>query len=365
MGRFVLIREPDKSGEGHLVGEGRVPKEDVLHKALMHNPRLVPAADLGLGEVATVGYEASLPSAGDADLVLLDEEGRLCLVEVKKAGNPDTRRVIAQLLDYASALWGLSLDEFENRVNRRRLDDHRSLRQFILDELVTAADASEAETEAQTIIDALGETLRTGQFSLVVAAPTIPAGVQRVIEYLNEFGHSIYGLEVSYFEDGNVEAFVPRIAAKPSLGRGLASDSRPKDVIDREKLLAEIRQRSTPESAEAAAAVLDWADGEARLRIRPATQTIAIVTAATGRRLIRLSHGGNIRIGIGALLKWGEGWDDVRANEFRKELASIGLDLDPAKTSLPAAPMAPLADPTRRERFFDLMDEALDALEGS
>jgi hypothetical protein len=65
------------------------------------------------------------------------------------------------------------------------------------------------------------------------------------------------------------------------------------------------------------------------------------------------------------LLKWGEGWDEERTSEFREALADIGLDLDPAKTSLPAAPLAPLADPARRERFFELMSEALDSLDGS
>src|ERR1700684_2924904 len=103
----------------------------------MEHPGLVPAADLGFDRMVTVGFEASLAS-GSADLVLLDARGQLCVVEVKKEGNTDTRRVIAQLLDYASALWGLTLDEFERRVLRSRLgrDDPRTLRGFIREELV-------------------------------------------------------------------------------------------------------------------------------------------------------------------------------------------------------------------------------------
>jgi hypothetical protein len=48
--------------------------------------------------------------------VYLDDRGEICLVEVKKEGNPDTRRVVAQLLDYAAALCGKSLEEFERDV---------------------------------------------------------------------------------------------------------------------------------------------------------------------------------------------------------------------------------------------------------
>jgi RecB family endonuclease NucS len=101
--RFVVIRDEGSDAE-RLVEESAVPTEAVLHEVLMRHPTLIPAADLGFGEVATVGFEVGLAS-GSADLVLLDDEGRLCVVEVKKDNNPDTRRVVAQLLDYATALW--------------------------------------------------------------------------------------------------------------------------------------------------------------------------------------------------------------------------------------------------------------------
>jgi RecB family endonuclease NucS len=98
-----VIRTAD--GGGRLLGESSVPTEAELHGALMEHPALVPATDLGFDRMVAVGFEASLAS-GSADLVLLDARGQLCVVEVKKEGNTDTRRVIAQLLDYASALWG-------------------------------------------------------------------------------------------------------------------------------------------------------------------------------------------------------------------------------------------------------------------
>lgn len=62
-----------------------------------------------------VGRESTFPS-GAADLILVDDRGQVCLVEVKKEGNPDVRRVVAQLLDYAAGLWGKTLLEFEQDV---------------------------------------------------------------------------------------------------------------------------------------------------------------------------------------------------------------------------------------------------------
>jgi hypothetical protein len=199
-----------------------VPTEATLHQVLMRHPELVPTADLGFGRVATVGIEAGLES-GKADLLLLDESGKLCIVEVKKEGNPDTRRVVAQLLDYAAALWGMTIGEFEQRAFRPEPGEQPSgsLAEFIVDRLVTGADDPEAAAE-QTL-HGLGETLRTGDFALVLAAPSIPAGVARVIEYLNARGHSLHGLEMSFFaDDQGTHVFVPRMVVRPSLGGRIA-----------------------------------------------------------------------------------------------------------------------------------------------
>lgn len=214
-----MIRECSGHDE-RLVEESVVPTEAVLHDVLRRNPELVPASDIGFGRMVTVGFETTLVS-GAADLILMDDGGRLCLVEVKKQGNTDTRRVVAQVMDYAAALWGKTLEEFDREVLRPRLgeDDPRSLREFVVDELLQRSD--DIEDAADRLLESLSETLRSGDFTLVVAAPAIPEGVQRVIEYLNGRGLTIYGLEVSYFA-GDIEAFVPRIVVRPTIGARIA-----------------------------------------------------------------------------------------------------------------------------------------------
>ena len=112
MTRHVLIRRDN--GE-QLVSESIVPLERNLHDVLTSYPELVPSDDLGMGPAAVIGRESGLQS-GYADLVLVDADARLCLVEVKKEGNPDTRRVVAQLIDYAAALWKMNAREFERTV---------------------------------------------------------------------------------------------------------------------------------------------------------------------------------------------------------------------------------------------------------
>jgi hypothetical protein len=222
MASNVLIR--DQHGAETVVAEAQLLTEKGLHDVLTAHPELVPGEDLDIGPAVVVGRESGLES-GYADLVLVDREARLCLVEVKKEGNPDTRRVIAQLLDYAASLWQMSANEFEHSVLHPYLRS-TSIEEPDLPDLATfaaqwfgpPAEVGEAAMDADfdEFPDQLGRTLAGGQFRLVVAAPSIPHGVQRVIEYMNSQGLLLYGLEVSFFS-GPAECFVPRIVVRPSV----------------------------------------------------------------------------------------------------------------------------------------------------
>jgi hypothetical protein len=274
LSRFVVIREGPEADE-RAVRESSVPTEAALHGVLRRNPDLVPATDLGFGRMVTVGFETNLVS-GAADLILIDDSGQLCLVEVKKEGNTDTRRVIAQLMDYAAALWGMTLAQFERDVlgPRLREDKSRTLREFVIDELLSGSEG--IDEEADRVLDGLSETLRSGDFALVVAAPEIPAGVQRVIEYLNARGLNIYGLEVSYFA-GGIEAFVPRIVVRPTVGSKIAgrdSQAASRSSVDAETYFGELPEgtsevvRNFIEAVAGYGAEVQWRHYGPRVRVR-------------------------------------------------------------------------------------------------
>jgi hypothetical protein len=221
--RHVLIRAADAD---RLVAESALPAEANLHDALAANPKLLPAEDLGLGRMVVIGRESSLAS-GYADLILADDLGQVCLVEVKKEGNPDTRQVVAQLLDYAASLWGRTLDEVTDTVVRPYLrhlgeDDSITLEDFMTVSFARESAGDESDVaNVDLIIRNLAVTLERGTFTLVVAAPQIPAGVERALEYLNARGLKLYALEVDYFrrqlEHEQVECFVPRLSVRPPI----------------------------------------------------------------------------------------------------------------------------------------------------
>jgi len=65
--------------------------------------------------------ELTLPSAGSLDNLFITREGQLVLVEAKLWRNPEARRkVVAQALDYAAAVFRMSYGELESAVLKAR-----------------------------------------------------------------------------------------------------------------------------------------------------------------------------------------------------------------------------------------------------
>jgi hypothetical protein len=245
--RLVLIRD---GAEEKLVPEARIPLEAELHDLLTNHPGLIPAEDLGFGRTVAVGKETALAS-GYADLVLLDEFGNVALVEVKKEGNADTRRVVAQLLDYAAAMWGLDIATFEEQVLtpfRARAGlpatDARSLFAKSFPEEVGGREGTESaggEATTDVRVARLSESLMTGRFTLVVAAPQIPPGVAKVVDYLNSQGLRLFGIEYHYFKEDSLEVLVPRVAVAPS--RSVQAHRRPEEQFDRDSFLSRVPEQ--------------------------------------------------------------------------------------------------------------------------
>src|SRR5215207_7490934 len=85
--------------------------------------QLIPSDDLGLdGDLLVLGRETALAS-GRIDLLCLARSGDLVLIEFKTGPqNPDFRHALAQVLDYGSDLWGLTLEGFDKGVVQRYLN---------------------------------------------------------------------------------------------------------------------------------------------------------------------------------------------------------------------------------------------------
>ena len=161
----------DAGGVWRVLAPSQYPAEAALHDLVEQAPQLLPLA--GSPTITVLGREVRL-GAGVADLLAVESSGRLVIIEVKLAGNAESRRaVVAQVLSYAAYLQGLSVDQFEFDV----------LGGDSVIGLVEASDQLHA-VEPQAFRDGLARSLADGDFRLVFVLDSAPDELVQVVGYL-------------------------------------------------------------------------------------------------------------------------------------------------------------------------------------
>jgi hypothetical protein len=187
MPRRVLVERPSESFD--LV-EVPAPSEYDLQEVMKANPQLIPSDDLGLdGDLLVVGRETTLAS-GKIDLLCLARSGDVVLIEFKTGPqNPDFRHALAQVIDYGSDLWRLSVDDFDRGVVQRYLTGIHSDVAFKgsadLNEAIARTAWALADNERAALDRRLADVLESGDFIYVVAAQRFTPAMATSLEYLN------------------------------------------------------------------------------------------------------------------------------------------------------------------------------------
>lgn len=167
--------------------------EGSLQALLAEHPTLLP------GVVGESGVCCEFQSGvGPADIVIVDAEASVTLVECKLAANREVRReVIGQVLDYASRLWQMPLDEFLAQWSARGgtpLGD-------------VLGDSQEAG------LAALDANLKSGRFRIILAVDSINDDLMRIVTYLNAMtvtDTSVVAVEFRKMTYGDTEILMPR-----------------------------------------------------------------------------------------------------------------------------------------------------------
>ena len=202
--------------------------EDALQQLLATAPDLLPGAETGL----PLAVAREFPVAtGRIDLLGVDVDGEITLCECKLATNPGIRReVIGQLLEYASALQGVSQSAFAARFEsphnnaahgRGRQTRWRGLR---LRRLRAAGRGQpgcgpvQARGRRRSISDALRQS----------------------VLYLNDhLDRPVLALELAYLRDGDVEMLLPQVYGTESAER--KRPSRSETVADADTVIVAAR----------------------------------------------------------------------------------------------------------------------------
>ena len=183
---------------------GKDKREEDLHRLIAENPELIAVEDSEGRKslMVTIGSHLRFPD-GEIDLLLIDVEGNLTLVELKRDRTP--RDVVAQILDYASILYRNGIDEIEKAVKSQSsfsngLEDIiGKFKEDYLEELETDAFRKKIEN-----------SVNGRELQLLIVSYEVDEPIRRVTEYLRGvYGVKIYCVEFDYFADEENEYFVP------------------------------------------------------------------------------------------------------------------------------------------------------------
>jgi hypothetical protein len=175
---LVLI-DDDETQVVRRVPQGEARREAALRDLIADHPEILPVHDLdpSYGRLVTVTKELSIPGVGFVDVLLIDEHGRLVVVECKLWRNPQARReVVGQILDYARELSRFGYEDLQRQVSIATRRQGNVL-------YALAREAGGALDEAE-FVDRVTRDLSSGRFLLLVVGDGIAEGTRRIGEYL-------------------------------------------------------------------------------------------------------------------------------------------------------------------------------------
>jgi hypothetical protein len=179
MATRMALWKLNPDGSASAVAEQRLATEAQLESAVESAPEL-----LGM-DVIIIGRQTPTPS-GPLDLLAIDGDGRLVVVENKRARTP--REVLAQTIDYAAWVSTLTFDEVETiyaKYGAANADDAADL-------------AEDFEEHFGEQLDAIADVPR-----MVIVAAHLDDATERMIDFLTDsFSVPVNAVLLQPFEGG-------------------------------------------------------------------------------------------------------------------------------------------------------------------
>jgi len=176
--------------------------EDELRRLLCKDPSIIPVEELGFPKINVMIDEVAVDS-NSIDLIGIDREGNIYIIETKLARNEEIRRkVIGQVLEYASLLWNKDVQWLEDEIRKR----HGDVKEIF---------KSEKDWDFEQFEIKLNNNLKGGSFKLIITVDKIDDTLKRIVEYMQKILEAeIYVLELKYYKENDIEVLVPDLHSK-------------------------------------------------------------------------------------------------------------------------------------------------------
>ena len=224
MAERIYVRTMDEDIEP--LEEAAFDTEDELQTLIAEHPELLDGEQVRPGDPRRwllISREMGIPeSAGlgarwALDHLLVDQDARPTLVEVKRGWNPDIRRtVIGQVLEYAahaSETWTANelRETFVSGAVKRGRDPEEELATLL---------QSGAEPQESAFWDSVATNLAVNRLRLLVISDRIPDELARVVTFLNKqmADIEVLAVEIKRFKGNATQTLVPRVIGRTTEG---------------------------------------------------------------------------------------------------------------------------------------------------
>jgi len=346
----LLARFPE------IIPGGQIDETDPRRWLLVSREMPVPAEDGGGGQWSL-------------DHLFLDQDGVPTLVEVKRGGNPEARRlVVAQMLDYAAngvLYW--SRETIQNALAKRLGNNGQSVDEEIASFLDGEEDVDGFWSQVMT-------NLQAGKIRLIFLADQIPRELRRIVEFLNEQMDpaEVLAIEVKqYVGEGGAATLVSRLVGQTAFKKQHKT-SGPGRPWDEDRFFAALTERCEPEIAGIGKKLYDWSlsnmdsvgwgrgkhDGSFKAIARAENKNVTIFVVFTS---------GIIDFYFGGLASCSPfDRDAVRADLLAKLKGVPGLDLpDDAVDRYPKVSLSQLKSPGALDDLFGVLSWVREQLSSS
>jgi hypothetical protein len=365
----VFLRRGDELVE---MTEQPYALEDHLQELIERHPNLLagdqvdpdaPRRWMLLSREAGVPGEEGGGDRWSLDHLLLDQDAIPTLVEVKRSSDSRIRReVVGQMLDYAAnavTYWNLDVlrAAYEEAASARGRAPEAEIAELV----------GEPDVEYVEFWERAKTNLQAGRIRLVFVADSIPTELQRVVEFLNErmSPTDVIAVEIRQYTGGSGEqVLVPRVLGQTAQARqknARAGGRGPRDW-DQPSFLQETERLAGQAAAEAAAAILAWAQSRfLRLRFGHGEEsgvTLELERGGVTYAPIRVWSSGTLVLLLHWLSRRSPFDQEPKQSEFVAKLDAIpgvALDRDASRKN-PAMPLTVFADEPSRAQLFEALE---------
>jgi len=189
---LVIVRKEGKIVD--LQVQSFADEEGLRRQLLEHFNQIIRCKDFSEIDEKFIAWRTEFPlSVGSIDLLAVGDGGGIYLIETKLFKNPDRRKVIAQVFDYASALWneyGSKPEEFLIKVREGRCEI----------------------PEDEKFKRAVGQNLRDARYTIIIAMDNLTEETKKLMEFLNKHtDFKVLALQVERYIGGEIEVILPKI----------------------------------------------------------------------------------------------------------------------------------------------------------